>query len=81
MKITVEHEIPNDKGLENMCYYAGDFEGNSVCPYHKFRDRMHGRKAPVERRKPKCDLFGCWLDRNYVKCEACVEATRRAVQE
>ena len=44
--------------------------------YHTHRDRTHGRKAPVERRVPKCTLFDEWLPGEYQKCEKCLEATR-----
>lgn len=50
MNITVQHEVPYDKNLENKCLYAGDFFGNEVCKYHVLRDRTHGRKAPIERK-------------------------------
>ena len=53
MKITVEHEIPCDKGKEFTCQYAGDFWGNPICRYHTHRHRTHGRKAPMERNVPK----------------------------
>lgn len=36
--IWVDHEVPYDKGLESKCYYAGGFDGNEVCKYHKFRN-------------------------------------------
>lgn len=44
--------------------------------YHTHRDRTHGRKAPVERRVPKCTLFDEWLPGEYQKCEKCLEVTR-----
>ena len=78
MKITVEHEIPYDKGLENRCEYAGDFWGNQICKYHVRRNRTHGRKAPPEYRVPKCTLFDKWLDGDCVKCSECLEAVRKA---
>lgn len=78
MKITVEHEIPYDKRLEDRCLYAGDFWGNEVCRYHTHRDRTHGRKAPVERKVPKCTLFDEWLQGECQKCEKCMEAVRKA---
>ncbi len=63
MKITVEHEIPCDKGKEQTYLYAGDFWGNPVCRYHTHRNRTHGRKAPMEKNVPKCTLFDEWLSR------------------
>ena len=72
MKISVEHEVPYDKGKELRCEYAdGDFFGCSVCIYHVHRDRHHGRKAPMERKVPKCTLFNKWLD-GYNKCDECL---------
>lgn len=76
MKILVEHEVPYEKGMERKCLYPGDYWGNDVCRYHTHRDRTHGRKAPVERRMPKCTLFDEWLPGEYQKCEKCLEATR-----
>ena len=79
MKITVEHEIPHESGNEDKCLYDGNFWGNAVCPYHTHRDRTHGRKAPIERRLPKCTLFDEWLPGEYIKCESCwkaIEATK-----
>ena len=61
MKILVEHEVPCEKGMEGECLYPGDFWGKDVCKYHTHRDRTHGKKAPVERRVPKCTLFDEWL--------------------
>ena len=81
MKITVEHEIPYDKGLENRCEYAGDFWGNQICKYHVNRNRTRGRKAPLEYKMPKCTLFDKWLDGNYMKCPECLEAVRKAKGE
>lgn len=74
MKITVEHEVPCDENLEDKCYYAGDFEGNSVCKYHKFRNQTHGPRRPTDYQKPKCTLFDCWLPGSYEKCDACKQA-------
>lgn len=77
MKIKVEHEVPYDKGMETSCKYNdGDFWGTSVCSNHVYRDRTHGYRAPVERRLPKCKLFGVWLDSEYKKCEACLAACK-----
>lgn len=76
MKILVEHEVPCERGMEQKCLYPGDYCGNDVCRYHTHRDRTHGRKAPVERRVPKCTLFDEWLPGEYQKCEKCLEATR-----
>lgn len=75
MKILVEHEVPCENGMEQRCLYPGDFWGNGVCKYHTHRDRTHGRKAPVERRVPKCTLFDEWLPGEYQKCEKCLLAT------
>ena len=80
MKITVEHEVPYDKGKERTCLYAGDFWGNEVCRYHTHRDRTHGRKAPVERKLPKCTLFDEWLPGEYQKCEQCILATQKRLE-
>lgn len=49
--------------------------------YHTHRDRTHGRKAPVERRVPKCTLFNEWLPWEYQKCEKCLEATRNGKEK
>ena len=76
MKILVEHEVPCEKGMEGDCLYPGDFWGKDVCKYHTHRDRTHGKKAPVERRVPKCTLFDEWLPGEYQKCEKCLEAAR-----
>lgn len=76
MKILVEHEVPCENGMEQRCLYPGDFWGNGVCKYHTHRDRTHGRKAPVERKVPKCTLFDEWLPGEYRKCEKCLEATK-----
>lgn len=82
MEIKVTHKVPYDKGYETRCMYNdGDFWGNSVCAYHVYRDRTHGRKAPVERRLPKCSLFGVWLDGQYNKCNACLEACKEALDK
>lgn len=53
---------------------GGDFWGKDVCEYHTHRDRTHGRKAPVEKKMPKCTLFGIWLEKSYQKCEKCQNA-------
>ena len=71
MKIIVEHDVPSNP-LE--CCGDGDFWGKPVCKYHVKRDRAHGRKAPIERDVPKCTLFDCWLEKPYLKCEACRKA-------
>ena len=81
VKILVEHEIPCEKGMEQKCLYPGDYWGNDVCRYHTHRDRTHGRKAPVERRVPKCTLFNEWLPGEYQKCEKCLEATRNGKEK
>lgn len=74
MKIKVEHEVSPEL---NSCAYGGDFFGKDVCRYHTFRNRTHGKKAPVERNVPKCTLFGTWLGKPYRKCLACQLACRR----
>lgn len=80
MEIKVTHSVPYDKGYETRCMYNdGDFWGHSVCAHHVYRDRTHGRQAPVERRLPKCALFGVWLDGEYKKCDACLEACKEAL--
>ncbi|MBR3923409.1 MAG: hypothetical protein IKJ45_09850, partial [Kiritimatiellae bacterium] len=67
---------------ETRCMYNdGDFWGHSVCAHHVYRDRTHGRQAPVERRLPKCALFGVWLDGEYKKCDACLEACKDALDK
>lgn len=82
MRIVVEHEVPFDKDEETRCLYGdGDFWGSTACHYHVFRDRTHGRKAPVERRKPKCTLFDEWLDEPYKKCEKCLEKCKEPPKE
>lgn len=68
LEITVKHRVSPDP---EYCTYGGDFWGRDVCPYHTHRDRTHGRKAPAERQVPKCLLFNDWLDKSYVKCDAC----------
>ena len=68
MKILVEHEVPCEKGMEQKCLYPGDYWGNE-------------RKAPVERRVPKCTLFNEWLPGEYQKCEKCLEATRNGKEK
>ena len=73
LKIMVEHEISPDS---EKCTYGGDFWGKDVCRYHTHRDRTHGRKAPKEINVPKCTLFDCWLDGEYVKCSQCIRATK-----
>lgn len=80
VKISVEHEVPCEKGMEKTCLYPGDFWGNDVCRYHTHRDRTHGRKAPVERRLPKCTLFDEWLPGEYQKCEQCIAATQKRLE-
>ena len=57
------------------------FGGKSVCRYHTHKDRTHGRKAPIERHLPKCTLFDCWLEKDYMKCEACKKACDKAEGE
>lgn len=81
MNITVQHEVPYDKNLENKCLYSGDFFGNEVCKYHVLRDRTHGRKAPIERKKPKCTLFDVWLPGEKQKCEQCMKAIEAQKEE
>lgn len=82
MEIKVTHSVPYDKGYETRCMYNdGDFWGHSVCAHHVYRDRTHGRQAPVERRLPKCALFGVWLDGEYKKCDACLEACKDALDK
>lgn len=78
MKITVEHEVPFDSYCPNQCVGSGDFEGREICQYYKLRDRTHGRKAPVERKKPKCALFDEWLDAPYKRCDKCLRAVHNA---
>lgn len=78
MKIKVEHEVSPEK---ETCTHDGDFWGKSVCRYHTHKDRTHGRKAPIERHLPKCTLFDCWLERDYMKCEACKNACDKAERE
>ena len=76
MKITVQYEVSPDK---NFCTYDDDdFYGKDVCQYHTYRDRTHGRRAPVERNVPKCTLFGVWLDKSYQKCKECIKACEQA---
>ena len=80
MEIKVTRSVPYDKGYETRCMYNdGDFWGHSVCAHHVYRDRTHGRQAPVERRLPKYALFGVWLDGEYEKCDACLEACKEAL--
>ena len=43
MKIRVEHEVSPEK---ETCTHDGDFWGKSVCRYHTYRDRTHGRYFP-----------------------------------
>ena len=81
MNITVQHEVPYDKNLENKCDYTTDFFGNEVCKYHVLRDRTHGRKAPIERKKPKCTLFDVWLPGEKQKCEQCMKAIEAQKEE
>ena len=35
----------------------------------------------IERHLPKCTLFDCWLERDYMKCEACKNACDKAERE
>lgn len=82
MIITVEHKVPYDKGEESRCLYGnGDFWGQTVCAYHVHRDRTHGRKAPVERHRPKCTLFNQWLKSDYTKCDMCLQKCKEAMKE
>lgn len=64
MKITVEHEVPCDKGREKTCLY----------------DRTHGRKAPVERQFPKCTLCDEWIPGEYQRCKQCIVATQKGLE-
>ncbi len=80
MRIKVEHEIPYSADRPLECVGDGDFWGRTVCPYHKLRDRTHGRKAPIERRVPKCALFDEWLSGEYKRCGKCLAAIN-AVKE
>lgn len=75
IKIKVEHLVSPDK---DNCTYGGDFWGKDVCRYYTYRNRTHGRKAPMERNVPKCTLFDVWLDKPYKKCEACRKACEEA---
>lgn len=52
--------------------------GGMKCAGITHRDRTHGRKAPVERKVPKCTLFDEWLPGECQKCEKCMEAVRKA---
>lgn len=79
MKIQVEHEVPYDKGLESKCYYAGGFDGNEVCKYHKFRKQTHGPRKPTEYHKPRCTLFEEWLPGSYDKCDKCMCLIRESL--
>lgn len=76
MKITVEHEVADDP-VRCVTHDGTTFEGSSICGYHGFRDQTHGPRRPVDRHKPKCKLFNCWLDQPYQKCRACVEACEK----
>ena len=79
MMIQVEHEVPYDKGKKLRCVYDdGDFYGNTVCGYHTFQDCYHGKKAPRERHKPRCNLFNVWLDAEYHRCDACLKKCEEA---
>lgn len=81
VKIPVLHEVPFDSGKENHCVYNdGSVDGYTICRYHKLRDRTHGRKAPIERKCPKCALFDVWLD-GYNKCKECLICCKIAKQE
>ena len=76
--ITVEHEVAFDKDKPHTCYAEGDTDGwYTNCHYMVYRDRTHGRKAPVERNLPKCVLFDEWLKQPSlyaIKCDACLKA-------
>lgn len=76
MRITVKHDVPCFPGMKNLCFYPGGFDGDTMCPYRKYRVQTHGRKAPAER-KPKCTLFDKWLVGD-LKCEACINACKEA---
>lgn len=78
MKIPALHEVPYDKGHETECLYDdADHDGRTVCPYHFYRDRTHGKQAPIENGKPKCTLFNVWLDGDHRKCGQCFDACRK----
>ncbi len=77
IEIKVAHLVSPEK---TSCTYGGDFWGKDVCRYHTYRDRTHGRKAPIERKMPKCTLFDEWLPGKYIKCEQCMKACEEALE-
>lgn len=58
------------------CEYDAPEDTNgwhSVCSYLKIRDR-HGPKGKIDRRLPRCSLFGEWLEANgymHYRCDKC----------
>ena len=58
------------------CEYVAPEDTNgwrSVCSFMKIRDR-HGRGGRIDRRLPKCSLFGEWLESNgynHIRCDKC----------
>ena len=76
--ITVKHEVAFDELYKTTCYADSDVGGwHTMCHYLAYRDRTHGRKAPVERHLPKCTLFDKWLETKGLypsKCEECLKA-------
>lgn len=78
MKIKVEHEVAFSEGKETTCYASDEGRGwHTMCQYLRERDRMHGRKAPIEHKVPKCILFNEWLTKSGLypdKCSQCKKA-------
>ena len=76
--IKVEHTVALDENIPLTCRAECDSGGwYTLCQYLVHRDRTHGRKAPVERKLPKCSLFDEWLKQPGLypmKCDACLIA-------
>ena len=81
MKIQVEKDILYNPLCPNRCIGDSDYEGVEVCKYHVSRNSYHGKKAPAEFNKPKCTLFDKWLSGRYVRCEECINACKKALED
>ena len=81
--IWVKHRVSDDP---NYCEFNGPDDGfmeRSVCRYLQYRDR-HGKGGKIERKLPKCTLFGQWLGKEgaagHARCEACKAVEKEAVK-
>lgn len=82
MKIKVEHEVPYSECFAHSC--KGDSDGGGwfePCRYHTRQNRYLGKKKGLQRDAPKCTLFRRWLPGEYQKCDECIAAVERELEQ